>query len=225
METLLVGLGHKARQGKNVVAEELVRVSEGKAKLYALADELKTYCRDRHEELFAKYPHVGTKHKDDPIYGYVEMLQWVGTDVIRKENPNYWVEVLSKRIEAEQPEIAVVTDVRFPNEAEWIKQREGCLVKVQRITADGTPFIDPTRSATHPSETALDDYNDWHVIIQAGDGEVEALRESARALYALLTGEIEFAEYGIPNKVEQLDEGAGVDGGAPCTDVCACNRS
>jgi hypothetical protein len=189
---LIIGLGHKARQGKNVVAQELYNTAKdsgANVKMYALADELKTYCRDNHEALFAQYPHVGTKHKDDPIYGYVEMLQHYGTNVVREQNPNHWVEVLDARIKSEAPDVAIVTDVRFPNEAKWVQDSGGALIKVVRVMADGTNFVDPNRDANHPSETALNDFDNWDFIVMAANGDVEALCHVSKELWKMITDE------------------------------------
>lgn len=170
-----------------MVASELKRLGGDKVKEYALADELKKYCKENHDSLVAEYNLDTTAHKDDPIYGYTAVLQFVGTDLIRKKDPDYWVKLLDKRIEQEHPEIALVTDVRFQNEAEWVHSKNGALVKVVRIKSDGTPYISPDRDPNHPSEAALDSYKDWDFIILGADGEVEALKEVARDLYEMLT--------------------------------------
>ena len=50
----------------------------------------------------------------------------------------------------------VVTDVRFPSEADAIREHGGILIRVNRDTG----YVD-----NHPSETALDDYMDFDYII------------------------------------------------------------
>lgn len=189
MRTLYIGLGHKARQGKNVVASVLKQLGGDKVKEYALADELKRYCKENHDELVRQYPEVDlANRKDDPIYGYVGMLQHVGTNIIRAKNPDYWVECLASRIKSDNPDVALVTDIRFPNEAQWIHDNAGALVKIVRIKKDGTQYIAPDRDPNHPSETALDNYSEWDFVILAADGEVEALKDTAASLYEMLTG-------------------------------------
>lgn len=186
MSTLYIGLGHRARQGKNVVASELQRLAGDKLKQYALADELKRYCKENHDQLVKEHNLDITSHKDDPIYGYVKVLQFVGTDLFRKQDPDHWVKALDSRIKAEKPEIALITDVRFPNEANYIHGNNGAVVKVVRIKADGTPYVSPDRDPNHPSETALDDYTDWDFVILGADGELEALRQVTADLYEML---------------------------------------
>lgn len=177
---ILIGLGHKARQGKNYVANYM-KDEDGSIKLYAFADELKYYCRDHHDELLPQWQlahqtKATPAHKEDAIYGCTPILQWYGTDVARKANPNIWVEKLAEKLENEKPDIAVITDVRFINEAEFIKSHSGYLVDVIRKNADGSQYQDPGRPSSHPSEIALDDYLGWDFVIMAKDGDLKGLR-------------------------------------------------
>lgn len=182
---LIIGLGYKARQGKNVVVQAMqdrmhVMAPKLVVTAYAFAEELKTYCRDHHDELYKKYPHVGRNKKDDPIYGYVEMLQWYGTDIMRAQDPDHWVKLLETRIGTEAPDIALVTDVRFKNEAAWLHDSPtGFLVEVIRRKEDGTQYLDPNRDPKHASEVDLDGYKGWNYIIVAHDGEIGKLKAKA----------------------------------------------
>lgn len=68
----------------------------------------------------------------------------------------------------------IITDVRFPNEARAIKARDGILIRIERdYVLRGGPE-DPKNQ--HPSETALDGYQDWDYIIQ-NDGTIKDLVE------------------------------------------------
>ncbi len=167
----IIGLGYKARQGKNYVANYMQEYNP-QVQIYAFADELKLYCKEHHNELEPQWQlaHQTKAHpawKADAIYGCTPILQWYGTDVARKENPNVWVQALDKRLSREAPEIAVVTDVRFENEAKYIKEKGGYLVQVIRRNADGTQFVDSGRDPNHISETALDAYGGFDFIIEA----------------------------------------------------------
>lgn len=78
-----------------------------------------------------------------------EVLQFVGTELLRKFYPNVWSEGLLRVILTEQSELAVVIDVRFPNEVAAIKDSGGRVIRLLR---------DP-KQGTHDSETALDPEN------------------------------------------------------------------
>jgi hypothetical protein len=186
---LIIGIGYKARQGKNFVANYW-KEAHPEIKFYAFADALKEYCRNNHESLAQRYYREHQLHpmrhplqwKEDPVYGCVTILQWYGCKK-RETDPNYWVEVISQKIRDEQPEIAVVTDVRFPNEADWIKLSGGYLVEVIRKNLDGTRYLASDRDPNHVSETALDDFNfDYTIIAKSGD--LDALKSKALGVLA-----------------------------------------
>lgn len=188
---ILIGLGAKARQGKSYVANYMQEAVKSIVQ-YSFAEELKKECKAKHDELLPLWQAANnTKDvpvcKEDPIYGYTRILQWYGTDVIRKRNPNHWVEKVAERIQKEQPEIAIITDVRFPNEAEFIKANGGYLVEVIRVNEDGSRFLDSSRDPKHISETALDEYDGWNFIIRCKSDSLDALKyKSLGVLHAVI---------------------------------------
>lgn len=66
----------------------------------------------------------------------------------------------------------VISDVRFPNEAEAIKDRGGILIRVERNTGN---------TEIHDSEIALDDYKDWNYVID-NNGTIEELIEKVKEI-------------------------------------------
>lgn len=154
----VVGLGHKARNGKDTTAAVLQEYFGSDARRYAFADPLRAVCRVEY----------GMTEKDAPL------LQRVGTEVYRAKDPDIWTKATYWTIAEQQPKIAIVSDVRFPNEAQMIKDMGGTLIHCVRRTAYGQQFIDPNRSAVHPSETALDGYKGWdHTIDAYGIAQLE----------------------------------------------------
>jgi len=77
-----------------------------------------------------------------------EFMQYFGTEVMRKMYEPIWVNSCIKKIQREQSALAIIADVRFPNEAKAIEQAGG---KVVRLTRE-------VHEDNHPSEVALDDY-------------------------------------------------------------------
>lgn len=60
-----------------------------------------------------------------------EALQKIGTEVGRDIfDKDFWVHSLENRIDMTQN--YVITDVRFPNEIEWIRKNNGIIVEIQR---------------------------------------------------------------------------------------------
>ena len=189
---ILIGLVHKARQGKNYVAD-FMKAEDNRIKTYAFADELKLYCKEHHDELVPKWQLWNqTKQypasKADPIYGYTPILQWYGTEIARKENPDCWVQALKNRLFSDAPEVAVITDVRFLNEAEYIKQKGGYLCEVIRQKEDGTQFVDTSRDPNHPSEIALNDYSGWDFTILCKDGDIQNLKRKSIGVLNIAKG-------------------------------------
>lgn len=93
------------------------------------------------------------------------LMQWWGTDFRRKEDPNYWLWKLDTRLEAYADEnlLVCVTDIRFPNEAEIIKQRGGIIASVWapaalRAFRLGVPMGELEERDRHPSERSMDNY-------------------------------------------------------------------
>ena len=92
------------------------------------------------------------------------LLQLLGTDCGRKIiHENIWINALFADYRTQVdfnknlPQNCnwIITDVRFPNEADAIKERGGILVRLTRSI--------PVESevAVHPSETALDNYDNY----------------------------------------------------------------
>lgn len=151
----VIGVGHKARQGKDTIAGHLVR-NYGATRM-SFADALYDVAR----VVF------GMKEKDGPL------LQVLGTDVFRKKDPEIWLSTLYFKIQDQKPALVVIPDVRFPNEVEMIKSMGGDTIKIERTHKDGSPFRATDRPLNHPSEIALDDYKDWDYVITAKSGDLD----------------------------------------------------
>jgi hypothetical protein len=100
-----------------------------------------------------------------------ELLQIIGTDCFRNlVDPDFWVKVGIRYIEDLQArgiEDIVISDCRFPNEMDAIKELGGISVRVERegyYTGD-----------YHPSETSLDNYEHDYTVL-AGTGDIEGLK-------------------------------------------------
>lgn len=60
------------------------------------------------------------------------ILQWWGTEVCRSHfHDDIWIAALQSRL-ARRSDHTVISDVRFPNEVQAIKQQGGCIVWIQR---------------------------------------------------------------------------------------------
>jgi len=75
-----------------------------------------------------------------------EVMQFFGTEYVRKKNPNFWAEDLFSKIKDKKK--ILISDLRFPNEASFILKNNGTIIKIVRIDID-------TEGDEHSSETSL----------------------------------------------------------------------
>lgn len=62
------------------------------------------------------------------------VLQNLGTDVLRKHfHDNIWLFSLEKRILNSDSDKIIITDCRFPNEIQLVRDKSGIIIEVQRV--------------------------------------------------------------------------------------------
>lgn len=176
-QPLLLGFGHRARNGKDTICRHIAQEYGNRFKIATLpfAHTLKFEVNDAVEEwggmvnLFTalangevtgapalpswvQYDH--NPDMTDPLCPYGKqrtLLQWWGTEWRRYQDANYWVKAHRQRVSqlgAQGYQIVLVPDLRFPNEFMYLKS-EGEVYKVERPN-----FVD-LASAPHESEYAL----------------------------------------------------------------------
>ena len=168
MSTTIIGLSGKKGTGKNTVATMIAALSGLRVKELAFADPLK--------EEVAKATGNTVKYVNEHKENFRLILQGWGTDYKRKlVDDSYWLNKMGVMIHNainDGAEIIVITDVRFPNEYNYINKIGGLLCRVSR----------PLESIdNHPSETALDKVHNWHHII-LNTGTLEELRPQVEEL-------------------------------------------
>lgn len=97
------------------------------------------------------------------------LLQEYGTGLRDATHPDVWVEATLRKAEPILGPV-VITDVRFPNEVDAVRDRGGLLVYVVNPTV-------PDTNDPHPSENAVD-RSDADVIVWNG-GTIEDLHREA----------------------------------------------
>lgn len=178
----IIGLSGYARSGKDEAAKVLVE--QFGFKRVAFADKLR-------EVLYALNPIVSFKY-DGPVHvqevidvytwdNYKEteygteirrLLQRLGTEAGRQTLwDSIWIDAALTG-HAEDARL-VVTDARFPNEAEAITQRGG---QMWRVTRKG---VGPANQ--HPSETSLDDWKFDKKLFNYGS--LEEYHDQIRSAY------------------------------------------
>ena len=107
------------------------------------------------------------------------LLQYVGTDIIRKKKPDYWVQFVADMLSffPDQWDYVLIPDVRFPNEIEGLAGFGPLHI---RIVRPGFNMLTEEQQK-HPSETALDNYySNWQVVMN--DGTIDDLIRKAEVI-------------------------------------------
>lgn len=109
-----------------------------------------------------------------------DLLQRVGTDVIRKKMPDYWVNFISQMISffPNGWNYILIPDARFPNEIEVMQKNPDVNVITIRINRGNfTPQL-TLEQQQHPSETSLDEYGfDYYVTNDGTETINDAVKE------------------------------------------------
>src|SRR5262245_48625388 len=158
--TKVIGITGSARHGKDTLASFLLQLVPG-AERFAFSDAISAYARVS-----------GRMTNRDP-----SVLQEIGW-LMRLQRPSVWLDALYGTICDRCPSLAVITGVRFTDEAQMIRQMGGKLVRVVRVEPDGSPFVDPARDPAHPTESEISSIMVDAELV-AASGDIDRLRREA----------------------------------------------
>jgi len=171
MNTKIIAFSGRKQSGKTICSEFLkgLLLSNGYSdvEIYNFADPLKEdICMNMFGLSYVQC--YGEDHnKNELVDAYWEdkqltardLMQLIGTDLFRKLNNNVWVNALINKIKKSKLQVVIVSDCRFPNEIEAIKNNGGIVFRLNR---------NPHKSE-HISESILDacryDWNNFNAII------------------------------------------------------------
>lgn len=143
-QPLRIAFAHKARSGKDTAVGWFINKFGGvnskfTASLYG--------C------MFAVQDYLKIPYEKDTLF-----LQVIGTQWGRAKDPNFW----TKRVKIPVDQNCFISDCRFKNEAQFLREQGFILVKINRDLKYRLPL---DRDPNHPSEIDLDDWNDWDYVI------------------------------------------------------------
>lgn len=161
----IIAFGHQKRVGKDTASGFVsthLRVERGvrKVKKAGFADKLKDVCHQIYgwaglmsKDYYEEFPHL--KEVVLPAIGKSPREIWIayGNEVKDAVYHDTWLDFLLKSTQADW---LIVSDMRFPNEADRIRALGGLVVKITRP------------SVVHTSDAADDpllNYQDWSRII------------------------------------------------------------
>ena len=169
------------------LTEDFVDISQllenfNPCKIYAFADVLKEFAVDvlglEHNQVYGTneeknspthllWENMPTGNNKGPMTGR-EVLQYFGSDICRKMYENIWFDACIRRIRKDNPDLALISDVRFPNEIKGVQDEGGIVFGLPRDIVNGKD--------THSSEQvdlSLCDY-----LLPEGD-----IDNTSKALY------------------------------------------
>lgn len=166
---MIIAFGGKARSGKTTASDYVTThykdfvkinfkdslVEEMRENFPDVLDSIASLTEMTVDELFAEKP---------PIMR--ELMQNYGTEVRRKDHPNYWVIKWAQKVNKalSSGKNVVLDDCRFLNEASAVKDIDGHTIKIVRT--------DITDTGKHQSETEMEKIKyDEEFICDKGEHE------------------------------------------------------
>lgn len=167
----IILISGKAENGKDTVAKILKDILESKGSKVAIthyAIHIKNMLREFYNWNGIKNDWARNK------------LQWLGTDKIRieKNMMDFHVNRTCEDIDFVQDDFDyfIIADCRFQNEIEYIEKYFGkdkvITIRVTRLNYESTLT---TEAQNHPSETALDNWNNWNYHIMSVNNDWNGL--------------------------------------------------
>lgn len=140
----VIGLVAKAGSGKDTVFDIIkTLLPHRRIVRVAFGDEVKTEVAERHE-----VP-ITTIEENKEVFRNI-LQQW-GTEYRRRQEEKYWINKIKPQLDILRvdADIVVITDVRFLNEADFI--RDTCKGVIIKITGDVARVVD----SDHVSEMEM----------------------------------------------------------------------
>lgn len=151
---LLIGLTAQKRNGKDLMGDYLI--NKYNFVRLTFADKVKKIAQITYD--FTDDQMDENKDKIDPYWNITprDAFKEIGT-FYRNKDPEFWIKVVKKQYEEITDKCVVITDVRYLNEAEFIRNHGGIIVRIVR------PSI--ISSCEHSSEQELLSINEDIKII------------------------------------------------------------
>ena len=159
---VIIGISGKIGVGKDSVADYLIkRMSNIDFTKESFALNLKEIVSIMCGTSLSTQLTQEGKNQVCPTFGktYGQLQQDIGGTVLRGYDEDFWLKSLFAKYQNGQNWI--ISDVRYPNEAAFIRKAGGILI---RLNGDPAGIRkNSTRNMSHSSETALDNWDDWDI--------------------------------------------------------------
>lgn len=106
------------------------------------------------------------------------LMQWWGTEFRRAQDPDYWVKKTINEIKNDKSNSRfIIDDLRFENEAIELLNNNAKLIRIER---PNNPFT--VSNPNHESEIGLDNWIEWHYVIENSS----TIDEYVKSIYFVL---------------------------------------
>lgn len=169
----VIGISGRARSGKDTLVS-FILAARGYGYRYGFADPLKRMLLALNIDCSDPF-WVDNKETVIPALGVSlrHLMQTLGTEWGRQQvNPDLWV-ILAKQALVDNGPGMLISDVRFENEATWIRQIGGQIIHLQR------PGVSPVQ--THASESGIAVLPQDIVLIN--NGTLEQLHHTVQEMF------------------------------------------
>jgi len=182
----IIAIAGNARCGKDTLGKNfsyLLKEYGIKSSLYSFADELKRETDDFLKQTLG----ISSYTDDDNEKAIIRpFLVFWGTEIRRKLNPTIWVDKVLKRIK--EDEVAIITDLRFENELEFVKSHNGSIIYLSRVNEDGSQ-VPPANSYEESNNNIIAAQADSNFTWLSSDDDKLLKSLSNEALETILTQE------------------------------------
>jgi len=180
---ILFGVSGRARNGKTTVADSFYdcAVQRGlTARQYSIGDLVLEFC--------IRSGRLQPKTREELNAAELHTLVYVGQRE-REKDPYFWLRKVRYAISVDNPDVAIIPNIRMPEEVDFVREHDGYLIRVIALNPNGSQFISPDRDANDPTETELHDVRADYVLT-AYRGQVPLLRNYAGVVFRHIKGEI-----------------------------------
>lgn len=178
---LIIGILGRARHGKTSAAnaiEKELRRKEISVEQYDVGKQVLQYCIA--EGLLPDKP------RSDLTAAELKVLVEVGKGQ-REKDQYFWLMRIKQEMREDKPQVAIIPNVRFQNEIDFIKDRDGFLIRVLSLNPNGSEFISTDREPNDPTETALHNAQaDYYIKTYRGQTPLVQKLAVAIVEYAML---------------------------------------
>lgn len=174
---LIIGLTGKARSGKDSAAHALSTLGY---RHLAFADPLKLALSSLTSESIACYHLDDLKEAQCPALGISRRsaLQGFGTAIREAFGSDVFVRLLLAKIEAKPSANVVISDVRYPHEAQALRELGGVIIHIRRPGHAGLEGAESLHDSEHGlPPTLVDD-------VLVNDGSLEDLHDKVSRMAA-----------------------------------------